>query len=85
MEWLKSLLASWKVRIALAGGALVVATAYGTCTLDPSTVSDASTTTGTTTGTVEVSTTSTTGTETETTTTGAATTTTTGETTTTTE
>ncbi len=35
MEWLKSLLASWKVRIALVGGALVVATTYGTCTLEP--------------------------------------------------
>jgi carboxypeptidase C (cathepsin A) len=40
MEWLKSQLASWKVKVALAGGALVVATAYGTCTFDPETVSD---------------------------------------------
>ena len=89
MEWLKSQLASWKVRVALVGGTLVVATAYGTCSFDPGAVSDAGTTTGTT-GTVEVSTTTTTtgttttatGTTGETTTTG--TTTTTGDTTTTT-
>jgi hypothetical protein len=35
MEWLKSLLARWKVQISIVGGALVVATAYGTCTLEP--------------------------------------------------
>lgn len=35
MEWLKTLLASWKVRVALVGGALVVATSYGTCTVEP--------------------------------------------------
>ena len=57
MEWLKSLLASWKVRIALVGGALVIATSYGTCTLDPSEVSDAGTTTAAPSETVEVSTT----------------------------
>jgi len=84
MEWLKSLWASWKVRVALVGGALVVATTYGTCTLDPNTVSDAGTTIETTTETVEVSTTPTDGAETETTTV-TETTTTTGETTTTTE
>ena len=39
MEWLKSQLASWKVRVALVGGALVIATSYGTCTLDPAVVS----------------------------------------------
>ena len=50
MEWLKSLLASWKVKVALAGGAVVIATAYGTCTFDPETVSDNTTeTTGETT------------------------------------
>jgi hypothetical protein len=57
MEWLKSLLANWKVRVALVGGALVVATTYGTCTLDPNAVSDAGTTTTVPTETVEVSTT----------------------------
>lgn len=58
MEWLKSLLASWKVRVALVGGALVVATTYGTCTLEPAQeVSEASTSTTTPTTTVEVSTT----------------------------
>lgn len=62
MEWLKSLWTNSKVRVALIGGALVVATAYGTCTLDPEVVSDGSTaTTEAATGTVEVSTT--TGTE----------------------
>ena len=49
MEWLKSLWASWKVRVALVGGALVVATSYGTCTLDPETVSENTTTETTTT------------------------------------
>jgi len=57
MEWLKTLLANWKVRIALVGGALVVATSYGTCTLDPQEVSDAGTSTESATETVEVSTT----------------------------
>ena len=78
MEWLKSQLASWKVRVALVGGALVVATAYGTCSFDPGAVSDAGTTTDTTEA-VEVSTTTT-----GTTTTAAGTTTTTCDTTTTT-
>ena len=35
MEWLKSLLARWKVQVSIVAGALVVATAYGTCTLEP--------------------------------------------------
>jgi hypothetical protein len=35
MEWLRSQLARWKVQISIVGGALVVATAYGTCTLEP--------------------------------------------------
>jgi len=34
MEWLKSQLARWKVQISIVGGALIVATAYGTCTLE---------------------------------------------------
>ena len=55
MEWLKSLLASWKVRVALVGGALVVATTFGTCTVEPAEVSDATTTTETPSETVEVS------------------------------
>ena len=64
MEWLKSQLASWKVRVALVGGALVVATTYGTCTLDPGVVSDNSNTESSTTEadaneTVEVSATTT--------------------------
>ena len=86
MEWLKSQLDSWKVRVALVGGALVVATAYGTCSFDPGAVSDAGTTAGPT-GTVEVSTTTTgttttaTGTTDTTTTTGDTTTTTTDDTT----
>ena len=56
MEWLKTTLANWKVRVALVGGVLVVATSYGTCSFDPETVSNAETTTGTITETVEVST-----------------------------
>ncbi len=56
MEWLKSQLASWKVRIALVGGVVVVATAFGTCSFDPSAVSNNTTTETTpTTETVEVS------------------------------
>lgn len=45
LEWLKSTWASSKVKVAIVGGALVVATAYGTCTVDPGEVSDASSTT----------------------------------------
>ena len=75
MERLRTLLASWKVRIALVGGALVVATSYGTCTLDPQEVSDAGTTTETTPEAVEVSTTTDTTDSTE----ASATTATTGE------
>jgi len=60
MEWLKSQLANWKVRVALVGGALVVATSYGTCTLDPEAVSTNDTPPETTTSeTVEVSATTT--------------------------
>jgi hypothetical protein len=61
MEWLKSLLASWKVRIALVGGALVVATTYGTCSFEPTLVTTSDSVSGTTatptttTETVEVS------------------------------
>tara|TARA_R110002124_G_scaffold269243_5_gene437104 strand:- start:1542 stop:1799 length:258 start_codon:yes stop_codon:yes gene_type:complete len=60
MEWLKSQLARWKVQVSFVAGALVVATAYGTCIFEPPEVevSDATTTTGTTettTKTVEVS------------------------------
>jgi|10_taG_2_1085330.scaffolds.fasta_scaffold110055_2 hypothetical protein len=36
LEWLKSLWAKWKVQISFVGGALVVATAYGQCTVEPS-------------------------------------------------
>jgi len=39
LEWLKSTWASSKVKVAVVGGALVVATAYGTCTVDPAEVS----------------------------------------------
>ena len=35
LEWLKSKWAKWKVQISLVGGALVIATAYGQCTLEP--------------------------------------------------
>ena len=70
MEWLKSLLASWKVRIALVGGALVVATTYGTCSFEPALVTTNDSVSGTTaTETVEVSTETTTETTDDTTTT----------------
>ena len=39
MDWLKTLWASWKVRVSLVGGVLVIATAYGTCEVDPGEVS----------------------------------------------
>ena len=32
----KELLVKWKVQVALVGGVLVVATAFGTCSFDPS-------------------------------------------------
>ena len=34
LEWLKSAWARWKVQVSFVGGALVVATAYGTCTYE---------------------------------------------------
>ena len=84
MEWLKSLWSRWKVQVSVVGGVLVVATAYGTCSVDPGAVStnDATETTTTVNETVEVSATTTETTD-NTTTTGETTaeTTTTGETT----
>ena len=88
LESLKSLWARWKVQVSFVGGALVVASAYGTCSYDPQTVSEAEvapateTTTGTT---VEVSATTTSGTEDGTTEGGSESETTTGTTTTETE
>lgn len=86
MEWLKSLWARWKVQVSVVGGVLVIATAYGTCSVEPATVSDngETETTPTVNETVEVSaTTETTEETTETTTddgtTGTTTTTTTTE------
>ena len=35
LEWLKSVWAKWKIHITVVGGALVIATAYGTCTYEP--------------------------------------------------
>tara|TARA_B100000085_G_C18364289_1_gene439621 strand:- start:258 stop:488 length:231 start_codon:yes stop_codon:yes gene_type:complete len=35
MEWLKSVWARWKVQVSFVAGALVVATTFGTCTLEP--------------------------------------------------
>ena len=42
LESLKSLWARWKVQVTVIGGVLVVATAYGTCSFDPQTVSEVS-------------------------------------------
>jgi hypothetical protein len=80
MEWLKSQWAKWKVHVSVVGGALVVATAYGTCNVDPGEVSS-NTPTTIITETVPVSATTTEDTLTE----GATTSTTTDTTTTTTE
>jgi hypothetical protein len=41
LETLKSLWSRWRVQVSFVGGALVVATAYGTCSYDPQTVSEA--------------------------------------------
>ena len=41
LEWLKSVWAKWKVQVTMVGGAVVVATAYGTCSYDPQEVSEA--------------------------------------------
>lgn len=40
LEWLKTAWTKWKVRISVVGGVLVIATAYGTCSVDPQTVSE---------------------------------------------
>ena len=81
MEWLKSLWARWKVQVSVVGGVLVVATAYGTCSVDPATGSDnIGTTPATETVEVSATTTETSGeTATDGTTEGTTTTTTTGE------
>ncbi|HHZ95623.1 MAG TPA: hypothetical protein EYN67_08700 [Flavobacteriales bacterium] len=41
LEWLKSAWARWKVHVSVVGGVLVIATAYGTCSVEPPTVSEA--------------------------------------------
>lgn len=46
MEMLKSLWAKWKVHVSVVGGVLVIATAAGTCSVDPAAVSTNTTTTG---------------------------------------
>ena len=35
LDWIKSVWAKWKVQVSVVGGVLVVATAYGTCTVEP--------------------------------------------------
>ena len=40
LEWLKASWAKWKVSISVVGGVLVIATAYGTCSVDPQAVSE---------------------------------------------
>ena len=44
LEWLKSAWASWRVRVTMVGGVVVIATAYGTCSYDPQEVSEVTTT-----------------------------------------
>jgi hypothetical protein len=41
LDTLKDLWSKWKVHITVAGGVVAVATAYGTCTYEPPTVSEA--------------------------------------------
>ena len=38
LDKVKELLLNWKVSVALVGGAIVVATAFGTCTFEPAEV-----------------------------------------------
>ena len=45
LEWLKSAWSRWKVQVSVVGGVLVIATAYGTCSVEPPTVSEATPTT----------------------------------------
>jgi hypothetical protein len=62
LEWIKSVWTRWKVQVSVVGGVLVIATAYGTCSVEPATVSDATPTnteTSTTSEAVEVSSTTT--------------------------
>ena len=62
LEWIKSVWTKWKVQVSVVGGVLVIATAYGTCSVEPATVSDATPTnteTNTTSEAVEVSSTTT--------------------------
>jgi len=65
MEWLKSLWTKWRVHVSVVGAALVVATAYGTCTYEPpgGTVSEATVTPVEVSPTIEVSATTTGATE----------------------
>lgn len=42
MEWLKSMLARWKVQVSFVAGALVVATTYGQCSFEPSAAEEVS-------------------------------------------
>jgi len=35
MQWLKNLWSNWKVQITVVGGAVVIATAYGQCSIAP--------------------------------------------------
>ena len=66
LDWLKSAWTSSKVRVSVVGGVLVVATAYGTCSVDPEQASEAETAPQTeTTETVPVSNTETTSDSTE--------------------
>ena len=45
LEWLKSAWSRWKVQVSVVGGVLVIATAYGTCSVEPPPVSEATPTT----------------------------------------
>ena len=84
LDWVKSVWAKWKVQVSVVGGVLVVATAYGTCSVEPPEAAPAATTEETTTA-LPTASTETTDDSTTGTTTDGTTTETTGDVTTTTE
>ena len=83
LDWIKSVWAKWKVQVSVVGGVLVVATAYGTCSVEPPDAAPAATTEETTTALPASSTETTDDSTTGTTTTTEGTTETTGDETTT--
>ena len=44
LDWIKSVWAKWKVQVSVVGGVLVIATTYGTCSVEPPEAEPAATT-----------------------------------------